>query len=142
MGGIYTFVAAPSSASLSGVVNISCVCVDMVSGGVKIVLQGVGTNTEFSMRVVTSGSNEPPKPSANGERCVEGRFRHLPFRKGRQSTHNEPDLAHEQFAQRPLPLHRQHTGMVLRLSLRTSLFLLQSYVRNIMIFIFVTKLRT
>ena len=74
------FVAVPSSASLSGVVNISCVCVDMLSGGVKIVSRGVGTNTEFSVRVVTSGSNEPSKTSANGERYVEGRFRQRPFR--------------------------------------------------------------
>ena len=34
-----------------------------------------------------------------------------PFRAGRQLTHCLPDLTQEHALQRPLPLHRQHTGM-------------------------------
>ena len=35
-----------------------------------------------------------------------------PLRDGRQSTHGLPDLTQEQALQRPLPLHRQHAGML------------------------------
>ena len=72
---------------------------------------------------VTSGSGVVSTPSASGERGEEGRFRHRPFREGRQSTHSMPDLAHEQFAQRPLPLHWQHTGMMLHVRVRVFFFL-------------------
>ena len=35
-----------------------------------------------------------------------------PFRNGRQFTQGLPDLTQEHEIHRPLPLHRQHTGMV------------------------------
>ena len=34
-----------------------------------------------------------------------------PLWEGRQSMHGIPDLTHEQALHRPLPLHRQHTGI-------------------------------
>ena len=39
------------------------------------------------------------------------RLEQWPLREGRQSTHGIPDLTHEQALHRPLPLHRQHTGI-------------------------------
>ena len=39
-------------------------------------------------------------------------FEQLPWRLGRQSVHNLPDLCQTQFLQRPLPLHRQHSSMM------------------------------
>ena len=41
-----------------------------------------------------------------------------PFHNGRQFTQGLPDLTQEHEIHRPLPLHRQHTGMVCPLKLR------------------------
>ena len=54
------------------------------------------------------------------DNCIEGSTAEVcipwllqwPFLEGRQSTHGLPDFTQEQALQRPLPLHRQHAGMV------------------------------
>ena len=43
----------------------------------------------------------------------EGALEQRPLRDGRQSVHDLPALTQEQDTQRPLPLHRQHTGIEL-----------------------------
>jgi len=58
----------------------------------------------------TVGTAEREVWSSEAGGCV---FLHLPRRPGRQSVHNRPDFEHEQLLHRPLPLHRQHEGIVM-----------------------------
>ena len=48
-------------------------------------------------------------------------FSHRPLLVGRQSTQRFPGRVQEQFLHRPLPLHRQHVGILQEISVRLSI---------------------